>query len=348
YIKDKNGCTVYKETTIGVDNSNFYFNAIPTAAHCETPGSIRFNTFYGKPPFLITVKGPVSGQAQTNLTSFRIKNLPGGKYTITIEDADWCSHTETVHVEDENMTIQTKGNNGICGKPGSIDVDIENGKANYVIQWEGPVSGEQTTSSESYTISNLPSGTYKITVMDGNWCADYSVVEIDNSQNNLDVDAVPINGVCELGAIWVDINNGEGPYHVRWEGPESGQGSTENNGFDIRDLQSGVYTIYVKDSNGCTDYEIVQLENHFGPSVSLSATKVVCDKKGSIKVQLSGGAPDFFIQWEGPVDGDVQTDESSYTITDLPAGNYKITVHDAYSCTSVKYIEVKEKADDLE
>ena len=341
YVKDANGCTDTEEAIIEQNNGYFYFSTDPKAAHCETPGSIAVKTYEGVPPYNIHVEGPVSGTAKTNANNFTIRNLPGGTYKITIEDGNWCSHTEVVVVPDENMTIHAEATNGICGKDGSIQVDIENGKPNYKIVWEGPVDGEATVSNDSYTIPNLPSGTYKINVMDGNWCSDYAIVKVDNSDYSLDIDVRPIDGICEKGALWIDINNGTSPYKITWSGPQDGTDYTNDNGYDIPHLPSGTYSVLVEDANGCSAYKIVDLENHFGPDIHLSSTKVTCDALGSITVNISGGKPDFHIKWEGPVDGMKSTSNNSFTVDDLPAGDYKISVHDDYSCKTVKYIEVK-------
>jgi len=77
------------------------------------------------------VTGPVSGSATTNSPNFTIPNLPGGTYTVIIEDTNWCSDEMIFVIEDENMDIDLVPTNGICGADGSLTINISNGKPLY-------------------------------------------------------------------------------------------------------------------------------------------------------------------------------------------------------------------------
>ena len=68
------------------------------------------------------------------------------------------------------------------------------------------------------------------------------------------------------GQIEIDIIGGEGPYQFSWIGP-SGFSSGEE---DIFNLYSGTYTLVVEDALGCTDSEIVQV-NEPACAINISA-----------------------------------------------------------------------------
>ncbi|KAA3629885.1 MAG: hypothetical protein DWQ02_18495, partial [Bacteroidetes bacterium] len=341
YVTDANGCSVSQTFDIGVDSGNFYFEATSHPGSCGGLGYIHIETFDGIPSYTILLSGPVSGITTTNYSSFNIINLPAGTYTLTIEDGNWCIYTEVVVVGESNLDVSATVVNGICGDLGSILLDIDYGTAPYNISWNGPVNGSTTTANDNYTIDNLPSGTYQVLVEDANWCSDYVVVQVNNSGEELTLNAISIDGVCnQLGGIWLDILGGSSPYHVSWTGPVSGSTTINNNGMAINDLPGGTYWVHVTDANGCTGTMEVTVIQDNQLQLALSSTNADCGYLGSIFVYLSNGTGPYSIMWSGPASGTVTTDQSTYEIPDLPPGEYSIWVTDANGCSVDNYISI--------
>jgi len=340
-VVDQYGCSSTQEVTLQQGSSNFYFVATPHDAKCESPGSIEIDPFYGMPPYTVVVSGPVSGSTVTSYSEFSIVDLPGGTYTVTIEDNNWCQHTETVVIEDSDITINTIANDGICGEDGSITVNVSNGSPNYYISWNGPESGTIITTNPSYTINGLVSGNYSISVNDGNWCSDYQAVTLDNSNSNLNTNAIAINGACGIGSIWIDINNGMAPYDIEWDGPVWGAATTNNNGFDIQDIPAGTYTVTITDNKGCNSTHTVVIDSNSGV-VNITTTPIpgACNNGAGIWVDIVGGDPSYTIAWDGPVAGASSTNNQWYEITDLADGTYTVTVTDDNGCDDLKIIAV--------
>jgi len=341
YITSANGCSIVKYATITQGSSNFNFTATPHPGACGQPGYIQINTTGGVPPYNISVSGPVSGYATSNASNFNIINLPGGTYTITIEDGNWCTTTRVVTLQSSYLNITATANNGICGTSGAITVNVSNGSAPYIINWNGPVNGSTTTSNPSYVIQNLPSGTYSIFVEDGNWCSGYKTVYVNNAGGTLSTYVTANNGNCgQAGSIWVDINNGTGPYTINWTGPVNGSATTNNNWYSIANLPGGSYTVHITASNGCSSTHTVYVISGGNFVINATGTGGVCGQTGSVLVTMVGGTPNYLITWNGPVSGSTTSAASNYTINNLPPGNYVIQVTDAQGCTRNKNVTV--------
>lgn len=336
-VLDSYGCSSSQTVTVEDSNSGFTYTATGNPAYCGQLGSISVNIPYPastQAPFNIQLSGPVSGFDSTNSSSFNIINLPGGTYNLTIENEYWCQETQVVVIENYYMTIGTTVNNGICGQDGSIDVTISDGSPTYEIEWSGQESGSTWVSNPNYTINNLSTGTYTVSVTDANGCTDYEVVQIDNSNSHLNTAAIGITGSCGFGSIWLDIFNGNAPYSVSWSGPSYGQGTTSNDGYDIQDIPAGIYTVIVTDANGCISTSQVTVEsNGTDINLNLQGNAGACGVNGSIWVGITNGSAPYTIAWDGPSSGATTSSNGNYDITNLPAGNYTVTATDANGCS---------------
>ena len=54
-------------------------------------------------------------------------------------------------------------------------------------------------------------------------------------------------------------------------------------------------------------------------------------------MSITGGNPTYEIKWEGPSDGSATTDNTSFVISEIPSGDYTITLTDANGCTDVEH-----------
>ena len=131
---------------------------------------------------------------------FTIDSLAGGFYNILVIDANGDSarvdsfELNTIlgsYFEIVDITT-TNASNGLSN--GSIEITIAGGSPNYTYSWTGSSSGSQTLASNSHPISNVPAGTYIITVSeDGGTQSQYTVTLLDETvpqetcQNGLDV-----------------------------------------------------------------------------------------------------------------------------------------------------------------
>ncbi len=339
YVVDKTGCTASKQVTIEEEEGSFYFNPTPNEARCEELGSISVKTYEGDAPYKLRVSGPVSGSASVSQSTFKVLNLPGGTYTLEIEDNNGCSHAEVVEIPDSDIEVSALMTGGLCGEAGSILLTLVNGVPGYTIKWSGPSSGQANTSNSEYLISGLASGKYEISVTDQTACTDYQIVQMVNSGQGLSVNLVGVDGICgENGSIWIDINNGSSDFTISWSGPESGSFTTSQTGVDIPDLQPGTYTVTIEDESGCQTVQNIAVETGSDLDTDVTAQNGACGELGSILVEVKNGSPSYVISWDGPQSGSISSNSPTYDITDLVGGLYTIVVKDAFGCLAEREI----------
>ncbi len=348
-IVDANGCSNTQEVVIGQSPGNFNWAFTVTDAACGGTGSIHVVTSNGIPGYNIIVSGPTSGSATTNYATFNINNLPGGTYDITVEDGNWCQVTQTITIQDSNLTIGLDANSGYCGSTGSIDVNMSNGNPGYHIAWSGPSSGSANVGSSSYTIPNLAGGSYSVTVTDNAGCSDYQVVTLYNSQGSIDFDLTASNGSCgQAGSIWLGVNTGTSPFTITWSGPASGTITTPYTNYDIPWLPNGTYLVQVTDADGCSSTENVTINNSMNNlEINTTPSDGICGHPGSIWVSISNGTPGYSISWSGASSGSTTTNSGSYDIQNLAIGNYNITVTDGSGCQTTTSVSIGDTPSNL-
>lgn len=348
YIVDANGCSDTETVTINAAPSAFTFEATPNDALCGDLGSISVATSNGVPAYTIFLQGPVNGSTVVNATSFNLINLPGGTYTLTIEDANLCSHVEIITIEDEDLDISALPLNGICGTDGEVLVAIPNGAPGYMISWTGPEIGSANTNNNSYTIQNLPSGTYTIFVEDADGCSDIFVVTLDNTGGTLQTSIATMDASCDQeGLIWIEIDNGSWPYTIAWDGPTNGSFITGNMGETISNLPCGVYTVSITDDNGCNSVATVNIGCGSDLALDLDPVFSGCGPSNQISVNILGGNPGYVINWDGPTSGTGGTSSDQFLIENLAQGLYTVSVIDADGCSesSTFYLNLSNSSD---
>ncbi|MCK6692233.1 MAG: T9SS type A sorting domain-containing protein [Thermoanaerobaculia bacterium] len=113
------------------------------------------------------------------------------------------------------------------------------------------------------------------------------------------------------------------------------------NGLDTlpRQFSSTTRNIWVRVENesGCFDIDFVSLTVTSGPQVTLLPKNCTCTNgvtDGSIDATVHTGVPPFRFEWSNGVQHGPAID-SVFTLDNLPAGTYTLTLTDANGCTSV-------------
>jgi len=336
YILDGNGCAFSAQVTLSGNNSGLNLDAVVGAQTCSSLGSILLSIGNATPPIWVFWSGPMSGSAMTFDDELLIEDLPAGVYQIFVEDGNWCSASLEVVVPQVGLDVSVTPLPGVCGMPGSIQVNMHSGAAPFTIEWAGPVSGTATAPSNTFIISNLPSGTYQVSITDSQGCTEVRQVTLDNSVNNLDVTVMPIHGSCgQPGVLWLGINNGTAPFTIQWTGPTNGVATTSSSSVDIANLPSGCYTLVITDANGCSATVSACLNNEPGVEF-FAAASGSCGTYGQIDLTITSGTPPFIVAWEGPQSGTLMSSSTSVSIPNLPDGTYLLTVTDANGCSQTQ------------
>jgi hypothetical protein len=200
------------------------------------------------------------------------------------------------------------------------------------------------TAATTNTISTLTAGTYSVTITDnvggGPGCSTTASVTITqnpvlnaNITSSSDVTCAGDND----GSATVSISGGTGAgtYSILWD---NGAGTNAN----ATGLAGNTYTVVVTDGNGCTDSDVVTINENAAVTASIDAsTDVTCfgDCDGDATVTPGGGTGAYTYKWDDPAP--IQT---TVTASSLCAGAYNVTVTDGNGCIATDNITINENA----
>ncbi len=157
---DDNGGLFYKSTftTGNITVSSFPTTVTTKAATCANAsnGTAKVTTQGGTAPFSYTWS--VAGATDS------VSNLAAGNYAVTVTDATGAVSTKAFIVNAPTpVSVSLNVTNAGCGLTnGAITASVSGGTPPYVYTW--------TNSSASSSLSNLPTGSYRLTVTDSKTC----------------------------------------------------------------------------------------------------------------------------------------------------------------------------------
>jgi len=344
-----NGCTLTRTVTVAASGGNLTFSATPTAPVCGQPGGIAISAQQGTPPYSVSVTGPVSRFFTSQTANFNLTNLPAGTYTIFLEDNMWCTYQRTVTIGSSLPGMQLTAVSPRCSQNGSIQVSVSGLATPFTLSWTGPVNGQMPCVNSQVTIPNLPAGTYTVTARYNACCFVQRQITLTSDEGSLNASVMGMAGNCgTTGALWVDIYNGQPPFQVSWTGAQSGSSSISQRNFDVASLSCGIYQVSLLDAAGCSTVETVNIPCGTGFSLTTTPMDGVCEMNGSVAVNVNGSAGPFSVSWTGASSGNRNVSSSYFTLSDLPVGNYSITVTNSAGCSSSRNVSIAHSEGNLQ
>ncbi len=316
-VRDANNCLATQTVTL-VAQSNLTINAIGTPPACPgvNTGSATATPSGGVQPY--TYLWSIGGTTQT------INNLAPGTYAVTVTDALGCSAFTSVVVPAApafNLNI-TSTNVTTCGaNNGTATVTVLQGLPPYTYQWSNGVSGTPT-------ITNLPPGTYTVTVTTGNNCqATRTVVITQPPPVFVNVMATPL--VCtgqSTGTASAIVTGGTPPFNFIWNNAATTQ--------TITGLAPGQYSVTVTDAVGCQASAGATIQAAPLPVVGINADAVVCGagNTGTATAFANNGLPPYNFQWS--------TGATGPFVGGLTTGTYSVTATDANQCAGTASVNI--------
>ncbi len=262
-ITDGNGCTEIVSFSINAAPALLPGNVVATPVNCYggNDGFILVEPVGGTPPYNFNWYDPVGLLIMTNSgPSSTVTNLSAGVYTVIITDVNNCTiapfpitlnepiqalTTDTIAVSDASCYLSNDG---------TITVVPAGGTPSYTYQWDGNANGQTTQ-----TALNLSNGTYAVTITDANGCSIIESATV-NQPSALQATAVSDSTVCfgdASGSIAIPTTQGGVPPYLY-----SIDGINFYPDTLFSGLESGNYTIYVEDANGC---QFMLSEYLYGP-----------------------------------------------------------------------------------
>lgn len=322
YVKDANQC--YSSVTVTIVNTPLPKVTVFTiAATCNNnDGSIVATGSLGEAPYTFSINGTVYQSSTV------FDNLAAGFYTVYIKDARGCITTTGITVENTvgPLINNTATTNSTCNNAnGSITVTASGGVAPLQYSLDGIIF------QPGNIFTTLLPGTYTITVKDANGCVTAKAITLANTNGPQVLTAVVIDAACGAnnGTITATASGGVGALQYSINGVTY-QASPVFNG-----VAAGVYTLSVKDVNGCIKTLPVTVANLPAPALSATASPASCGvADGTITAIATGGTGPLTYSRDGI------TFQSSNIFLNLATGPYTITVKDARGCTAVFNVTV--------
>ncbi|MBI4648552.1 MAG: gliding motility-associated C-terminal domain-containing protein [Bacteroidia bacterium] len=257
-------------------------------------------------------------------TNEDINYLSQGLYIVTITDANLCTKTTSVVITQPSaITTSIAPVNVNCkgGSDGIANLSVAGGIPAYTYLW----NYGQTTED----LTNIPAGTYSVTVTDANLCTKSNSVTITEPIAYLSANISKTNVSCSggsNGAANLTVTGGTAPYTFTWSnGPVA---------EDISNLQIGNYSVTVTDTKGCSITASATITEPEPVLASISKTNVKCNggASGSAVLTVTGGVQPYMYLWSNG--------SSNQNLNNIAAGNYTVTITDANSCTAVSSVTI--------
>lgn len=320
-VRDDLGCTATTQFSITEPTPIIFTSAASTNASCgSSDGAI-----------LVAASGGVGAlQYQLNgglpQSSGSFTGLAAGTYTITAKDANQCTKTVSVSVEDNGgptISLATwssischGGNDGTItlmasGGSGALQYSINNGAS---FQNNG-------------TFTGLSAGTYNIVVKDAAQCTEIRKITLNEPpQLAITTNFYPVachggndgeinvtSAIGGTGAITYSVN-----------------GVNYQSGTHFYGLSAGTYTVYAKDVAGCITTQSVTVTEPTALGLMLTHVNATCNgsSTGSITATANGGVGGYSYSIDG------SNYQATGNFTELAAGTYTVYAMDDNECVA--------------
>lgn len=269
-----------------------------------------------------TVVGPIGIDDNYQLISGDFAPATTGLYYVGIKgemnSSPWYISIDDIEIKQTPVSVSVVVDNHVSclgGTNGGATASNVGGVSPFTYVW----SNAAITSS----VTGLPTGTYSVTVTDGNGDTDTASVTI-NDGLALTVNLGNDTNLCE-GATY-SLDAGTGSTYI-W----STGATTQTISAPTTALGTTNYSVTVTNSTGCVDSSAIDVTVVVSPSVSLGNDTAVCD---GVTLTLDAGSYTSYL-WD-----DASTMQTRTTVSSTGNMDYSVEVTDANGCTARDTITV--------
>ncbi len=325
----------------------------------------EFSFCEGNSTTVSVVEGFTTFQWSDNSNGQDLEVFLPGTYSVTVSDANGCTGETSVEVALTNIietsetielcyggefngqtyTTSTTLSNSNISQFGcdSVHYNVLNVAPEISVQFDiigncvsgnseltalpgdGSFSYEWENGSVESTLTNVPEGTYSVTVTDAEGCTNSAVANVPEVVG-LSLEYTTEDISCygaEDGWVEIQVLSATGSVNFNWA--DGYTGSARQN------LPQGEYSIFVSDAGGCNFFTTLVIGEPAELTLDFVSTPSTAFD-GSATVIASGGATPYEYQWN--------TGDNELMIEDLSVGNYEVTVTDANGCSRTGSVNV--------
>jgi hypothetical protein len=344
-VTDSEGCRLSQSINVGLADPLGIVSTVPTQAGCfDCDGQVVVTISGGTSPY--TYQNSAGEVITSNNLSESFTGLCGGFNSTLITDAGGCSVTAFQSIPSTaGFTIVNIGvTNSDCNDDGSISISISAPAGIFTYEvTNGLITDSTTTSSQSHTFNNLPSGTYTVTIVSQNGNCTYSTDKTISNNVKFNVNSTITDGTCGDNNGIIDINLTAGS--VPLEGPfdyiltDINTGSVvysviddPSNTQSITSLAPSTYLLNVIDIKNCTVSQNITITPSTGVNFIILPTECVSGNDGMADITISEGVGPFNIQWSNG--------ETTMSITGLSGDTYTATITDNNGCSATESVTI--------
>jgi gliding motility-associated-like protein len=297
---------------------NYDVDLIDLNCFASNDGEISItNTTGGTAPYNFSINGGVNFFQNGDFT-----DLVAGSYDLVIEDDNGCQNTQVVTInEPDEISFTLSATDLTCfeSEDGSISINNLQGGTGLLES-----SIDQVNYSQTNTYTDLPAGSYTISVVDANGCEQQSTIPvIQPDPLTFDVEATSLN--CHNDAsgqiVFPSMSGGVGGYSFSID-----NGASFQSDINFANLDAGIYDLVMMDANNCTVTGTIEVTQPLPLSLTSNVTDATCFDAcdGVIAVVGEGGTQPYSVSWDNGMNG-VQAGN-------LCRGTYEAQVIDANGC----------------
>ncbi|MFO7658945.1 MAG: gliding motility-associated C-terminal domain-containing protein [Bacteroidales bacterium] len=261
-----------------------------------------------------------------------LSGVPAGTYHVLVTDlADSKTAEATVIISEPLTSLSISSINPqhlrcYNDNSGVIDLSVAGGTLPYSFNWNNGATTED--------LVNVAAATYSVTVTDANGCQVSGGTEVTQPTSQLSVNIIPdpVNRIYCFGDLtavaFANAGGGTAPYNYLWSDPGAQITATATG------LGAGTYNVTITDFKLCLATSQVVIPQPSQITVTPAYLMPSCaeSSNGRITPAVSGGTPTFDYLWN--------TGFNQRIIENIPAGNYTLTITDAFNCTKTEEFDL--------
>jgi len=330
FIAGNTGSVNYPVTTDAFDISfndlNFSIDGFVTKLQFYPPPQVSVSSsgnatcYGGNNGFInISVTGGITPYTflwSNGATTEDNNNIPSGNYSVTVSDLLGSTSTASSTITQPSAlsaTATITNSNCVGCSNGAIDLTVNGGTSPYSYSW--------SNNSTNQDLVNIQAGLYKLTVTDIQNCTttgNYTVnvyYQLQASVTKSDVSCFGGNN----GSVDLTLNNGTSPFVFHWSNGQLNE--------DIGGLVAGNYSVTVSDVLSFSTTASITISQPATLSASGDVTNVSCNgcSNGMINPVVAGGTTPYIFNWSNGT--------TSMVLSNVPVGNYQVTVTDFNNCS---------------